>query len=231
MDTYSKLQAVVVFVTAVLGVVVTFWPPESFKLKLSIVFVFVVLGLTAIWLQQMKETRDKVQSEQAQAELLNWQRGDSRHPPRFGILSGVNPANGVLSIRFTMVNDSDYPAYEVSGRLWDLDTAFKDSPTRLEDVVKDDLVTVDIPSLSGHVVQTLRVIDIPPAESSKRFGAQYVTRAGGFAEKLRAERVNGAWLFAIQVTRFDASSEVLFEQADPSFPRDKAGLVDWSMKR
>ena len=42
MDTYSKLQAVAVFLTAVLGVIVTLWPPDGFKLKLIFLLAFYV---------------------------------------------------------------------------------------------------------------------------------------------------------------------------------------------
>jgi hypothetical protein len=229
MDTYSKFQSGVVLLSALLGVIVTFWPPDSFKIKLAIVFIFAVLGLTAIFLQQQKEKGDKASAEHIQAELLNWQRGDPKNPPRFGFTQSVNPADGALTIRFHMENDGDYPAYDISGRLWDLDRPLPSPPVSLEGILMQDLVTVNIPSLSGHIIQMLNTITVPSTQTSKRFGAQYTTRTGGFAEKIRAERVDGKWAFATQVTHVDESSEVMFERIDPDFPRDKSGQVDWSM--
>lgn len=205
----------------------TFWPPESGRIKLAIVFVFAVLGITAIWLQQQKENRDKVQSSATNAELVNWQRGDSTKPPRLGHpLISVNPDNGITTIRFTVENDSDFPAYDINGRVWDLENV-PDRPAGLEDLLRHDIAHFNIPSLSSRLVQLIGNIDVPAEVKTKRFGAQYNCRVGGFGENIKAQRVNGNWLFALQVRTFDAAGRIVFKQIDPGFPLNEHGDIDW----
>jgi hypothetical protein len=231
MDIYAKVQSVVVLATAILGVVVTFWPPNSFKIKAALVFLFIVLGLTALFLQEQREKNQKAEVDKAQAELLNWQRGDPKNPPRFGMARNVNEDTQVLTVSFLMENPSQYPAYEINGRLWDLDVPLPSPPVSLEEFLKQDILAVNISSLAGNVVQILKTIELSPTQSSKRFAAQYSTRAGQFLENIRVDHINGKWLFAFQVRRLDASNELLFEQIDPDFPKDESGKVDWAREQ
>jgi hypothetical protein len=225
MDTYSALQAVVVLVTALLGAIVTLWPPDNFRVKLVIVFVFLVLGIVAVWLQQQKENQDQRAAESDRAELLNWQRGDPKHPPYVGYAIAVDPASNVTTLQFLVQNPSDFPAYDIGIRLWDVDSLPK-NPISIEDVVSRSIANVTLPALTPHIGQLIGRVDIPANVNAKKFGVQYSTRAGAFGETLRAQRVEGKWVFAIRVTRAE-SDEVVFRQVDPKYPLNAKGDVDW----
>jgi hypothetical protein len=232
MGTYSLLQAIAVAMLAFLGVIVTLWPPENFRLKVAIALVFGILALLTLKFQQLKENEDKVRADQAtlensksQAELLNWQRGDPKTPPRISCAQAVMPDGG-LTIHFSMENPSEFPAYDISARLWDIDNLPKGT-TGLEELIRSSIVVVNIPSLSPQTVQILRSLEIPATTRSKKFGAQFTTRVGGFSENIAVEKRNGAWLFAIQMRRFDASNELIFKEVDKGFPLNAAGEVDW----
>ena len=208
------------------------WPPHSFKIKALTVFLFAVLGLCAIFLQQQKDAHDISESGKAQAELLNWQRGDPAHPPRFGFITSIDPESKTLTIRISVMNESEYTAYDINGRLWDLDLLI-DNPRSLEDALQNDLATVNIPALNAHGVSFQgSPIQIPADVKHKKFAAQYMTRTGGYSQSIRAENVNGAWLFATRVTKVGgANDDVIFERVDEGFPRNEAGQVDWTMQR
>jgi hypothetical protein len=158
-------------------------------------------------------------------ELLNWQRGDPKNPPHVGFSTAVKP-DGTLNILFNIQNPSDFPAYDISVRLYDMDNLPK-SPPRLRDILHRSIANIDIPTLAPNVVKFIGSIDVPPTVSAKRFGAQFTTRVGAFFENIAAQRVKSNWLFAIQVRRFDASSEQIFLKVDPGFPVNAAGDVEW----
>jgi len=222
---YSTLQSVVVLATAFLGVIVTLWPPSNPQYKLGVVFVFLVFGVVALWLQRQKETVDKTESTKAQNLLLNWQRGDPVKPPRVGFTQALMP-NGTLQMRFTVHNPSDFPAYEISVRVWDVDNV-PESPVTLEDIVRSDITNANIASLAPQTVQIIGGTAIPPDASSKRYACQFTTRVGGFSQSIKAQKVDNKWLFATQVRTFDASEKVIYRETDPGFPLNAAGEVDW----
>ena len=208
----------------------TFWTPNSFRWKLVIVFLFVVSAIVTVWLQEQKESRDKSRTENAQAELLNWQRGDPKNPPYVGYLKFINPVSNALTLKFTVENPSDFPAYEINVRVWNIDN-LPGASASLEELLRHS-ITANIPSQAGHVSQIIGGVEILSTDNAKRFGAQFTTRIGSFGEKIRMQKVKDNWFFALQVTRSypDNSSEVVFERVDSGFPLNEEGKVDWSMR-
>ncbi len=120
---YGVLEAIAVLASALLGVIVTFWPPVNPNVKLATVFTFAVLGLTAIWFKQQKETADQTKAQAVAADLVSWQRGDPLHPPIVQLLFSRKPND--YQVILGIENVSDFPAYDVSLRLWDLDNVPK----------------------------------------------------------------------------------------------------------
>jgi hypothetical protein len=226
MDVYSKLQSVIVLVTALLGVAVSLWPPNTFKIKAGLVFLFAVLGLAALFLQQQKEKGDVLKTETAQKELLNWQRGDPNNPPRIGHPIVSVDGAGITTMQFIVENPSQFPAYDIHGRLWDIDS-LPQNPTRMEDILSHDIAQINESSLPGNTVKLINSIVVPPTVNEKNFGAQFTTRAGGFGEAMNARKVNGKWLFAIKVQRFGPSDEELYRRIDSGFPLNSKADVDW----
>jgi hypothetical protein len=225
MDIYSKWQAIATLLMATGAIVVTFWTPEKFAWKLLIVFLFVVAAIVTIWLQEQKENRERDRAEKTQKELLNWQRGDAQNPPRVDYAMGVDPVTNKLVIRFTVINPSEFPAYDIGGRLWDIDDVAKE-PKSLEDILSRDIVSINIPSLAPHTTEILAKIEVQPDVERKGFGAQFTTRVGAFVESIQVRRIDKTWLFATEVRGADAKGDVVFHRADPKFPLNKDGSID-----
>ena len=156
-------------------------------------------------------------------ELINWQRGDPNNPPYVGYLTSVR--DGVLTIQFIMENPSEFPGYDISVRVWDIDNMPKD-PTGEEEILSRSIV-VNIPSLAPRTSHSLGSIDVPPSVSTKRFGAQFTSRIGAFVEIINVKKIDETWLFAIRVSIADATGKVVFRSVDPGFPMNKNGDVDW----
>ncbi len=226
MNAYSLWQAIITGLVAFGAIVVTLWPPASFYAKFITAFVFAFFGVLAIWLQSLKDSDDK----KIQNDLLNWQRGDPKNPPHIVCSPGVDPTDNVLKrLTFLMDNETEFPAYDVNGRVWDPEN-MRDLPKvlQMEDILARDIANVNIPALSPHTVGIVAKIEIPPDVTSKKFAAQYTTRAGGFSELIRMEKTDQATChFAIRVTTADAKGEVLFEKVDPGFPLGSDGKVSW----
>jgi hypothetical protein len=228
MDIYSKWQAVATVLLATGAIVVTFWAPEKFAWKLIIVFLFVVAAIVTVWLQEQKESREHDRAERTQTELLNWQRGDPKNPPRVGHLISIDPDSNRAIIRFTMYNPSEFPAYDLSARVWDIEDMEKDiAKIGLEEILSCDIATANIPSLAPQTTQIIGRVEVQPVVEAKRFASQFNTRVGAFTEEINLQKVNGAWLFAVRVRTFDKAGTVVFRQVDPNFPLNKAGDVDW----
>jgi hypothetical protein len=176
----------------------------------------------AATVQQPQSTPSVASSD----ELLNWQRGDPKNPPRIGFIKAVKP-NGTLHIMFAMDNPNSFPAFDIGGRLWDMDKLPNLKTASAEEIYRSDIAHIDIPSLAPNTTRSIVSIDVPPSLNRKRFGAQFTTRAGAFSENIAAQKVNNTWFFAVQVRRFDATGEVMFRRIDAGFPLNVTGDVDW----
>jgi hypothetical protein len=231
MGTYSLLQALTVAVLAFLGVIVTLWPPENFRVKLAIALVFGILALLTLKFQQLKENDDAQKTASTQAELLNWQRGETGNPPRVGHPGISADASGNAVMEFIVENPSIFPAYDFNGRLWDVDRLPKD-PTSMRDILSRDIASFHISSFAGNVVQFIGKVELAVTENEKTFGAQFTARQGAFSEVINARKINGHWLFALKVNRMDApGGKEVYREVDPGFPLNAAGDVDWSTAR
>ena len=211
------------------------WPKKHPWLTVGAFVLVGGIGMFAAMRQGQQSAKEATEAQRevakAQTELLNWQRGDPKNPPHVDYLmtvdaAGLRSAPGTLTIRFTMYNPSEFPAYDINVRVWDIDSLPKE-PATLEEILSHSVATVDIPPLAPGTGQVIGNIEVPPTASTKRFGAQFITRVGHFSENIKAQKVNGAWLFAIQVRRFDASNEIVFRSVPAGFPLNAAGDVDW----
>jgi hypothetical protein len=223
-DNFSRCQAVVTLLLATGAIVVTFWSPGTFLWKLVIVFLFVVFGITTVWLQEQKETRDKASAEATEEKLVNWQRGDPKNPAR--IVHMPLMKDGVLLIRFGVENPSAFPAYDISARVWDI-ADMKNISGGLDDILSRDIASVNIPSLAPTTMQLMGQREIPPTENIKRFAAQVNSRVGAFSQNINAARVGTTWLFAIRVRVADVTGTIIYQRVDDGFPLNDKGHVDW----
>jgi hypothetical protein len=226
MDKHSKLQALSTLLLAVGAIIVTFWPPTNVRWRLLIVFLFVAVAIVGAWLQKQKEDSAESHVEHAQAELLNWQRGDSERPPYviFEIL--VDGVSSESKVQFLLRNSSDFPAYDIGVRLWDTDV-FPTEKISLEKIIERSIVNELISSIAPHTEQDLGRIDLPSDINVKKFGASFTTRTGSFSENLNGQKTHGTWVFATRVTHTDGPSGVVFQQVDSLYPLNSKGEVDW----
>jgi hypothetical protein len=241
-ESYSLWQQIVTALIALAGIIVAICPPQgAWK---WVVIVGFALGFAAtVFLGHLKDVADT----SVQTQLLNLQRGDPKKPPYITYSLGVDPTDKVLkSITFIMYNDSDFPAYDVSGRLWDPEN-FLNLPKHLspEELRSRDISAIEIASMQPHTGHAVGQIGIDPSATSKTFAAQLVTRAGSFMEVIRMVKTDqSSWRFAFRVTgavsttletKRDSSGniiaelkdEVLVETIDKGFPLNKDGKVDW----
>jgi hypothetical protein len=173
-DNFSKWQAIITLLLAVGAIIVTFWSPSTFLWKLIIVFLFVVLGIVTVWLQEQKEKCDAASSEATRKELLNWQRGDPDNPPFIGIMTSLGmTGNGPLTIDFTMENESRFPAYDVSVRLWDVDAV---ASVKITEPTPPPIAEQRLEPIPPQTVTKIGSVIIPIEVSRKRFAARYSVR-------------------------------------------------------
>ncbi|MBV6505258.1 MAG: hypothetical protein ILNGONEN_00816 [Syntrophorhabdaceae bacterium] len=132
---------------------------------------------------------------------------------------------GILVI----VNDGDYPLYDISFRMWDpADYGPKAQVSKsLEEFIKKS-INMNVGNLPPHSVKTLGNVKLPNSDS-KNFEVTILARNGSFTERLRLRKKRGEWKWAFRVHAGNNRDEstVLVEKADVEFPRDNNGKIQW----
>lgn len=125
-----------------------------------------------------------------------------------------------------LLNGSEFPAYDVSIRIVDVDTlnrlgrqmAASAAFARSQLVVGAGNVGPKQVALIGRLPDKWSDI--------AAFNVFIGARNGFVTELLRRRKVDGEWHRAIRVTR-DRDGAILYERVDPKFPRNAQGEVDW----
>ncbi|MFW6114543.1 MAG: hypothetical protein ACOC7K_02270 [bacterium] len=127
-----------------------------------------------------------------------------------------------------LVNGGDYPLYDVSIRLVDLDLfegiMRNSAGMRIEDMqkVERNIAFGNItPNTASHLCQ-LFLGD----RQSSRYNIFFEARNGFFTQLLRLKKVKGLWHSAYKVLTISGET-VLDERVDEGFPRNNDGEVDW----
>jgi len=134
----------------------------------------------------------------------------------------------ILAMRFAIDNESEFPAYEISVRVWDMDKVPTAPKVTLEDITLSSLAIVNIPSLAPHVSQIIGPsVEIPSGESIKKFAAQFSCRVGGFFQKHPSPEVGGVWLFCNSGAPLRRIGGTHYRKVDNGYPLNSKGDVDW----
>ena len=128
----------------------------------------------------------------------------------------------------TLVSSGDFPLYDVSVRIVDLELfeAKKNEPFTLDSIRKNE-VSLD---LGGMPPKSARILGplLQLSGETRRWNIFFSARNGFFTQLLRMKKVDGVWKSAIRVTRDTGKgSEVAFEQITDGYPRGADGAVDW----
>lgn len=216
------LSALILFGSTLTWALKTGWPllPRLVVGMLVGALIFVLFPVSMQWLK----SRQLAKSPSEIAELLNWQRGDTKNPAR--VIFFTAEKEGVLTLQFAMENPSQFPAYDINVRVWDIANMTK-TPRDIDDVLSRSITLVDIPSLAPGTAQLIGKTEIQPTESSKRLAAQFTTRVGAFSENINATKIDNKWLFAIRVRVSDVTGIVVFRKVDDGYPLNDNGDVDW----
>lgn len=128
-----------------------------------------------------------------------------------------------------IVNDGDYPLYDISFRMWDpADYGPNVQASKsLEDFNKM-AINMNVGNLPPHSVRTLGSVKLPNGDI-KNFEMTIIARNGSFTERFRLRKVSGNWKRAFRVhTGYNRDeSTVLVQKADADFPADKDGKIHW----
>jgi hypothetical protein len=126
-----------------------------------------------------------------------------------------------------VINDTEYPLYDLSVRLVNLPKMeeLKDRPMTLENMSQWQTTFV-VGNLGPHQATRVGTMQIPSDAQELRYNLFFMGRNGGTTEGYRARKVNGLWKVAIQVTR-DGSGEKLYEKIDPELPHPPGRFVEW----
>ena len=191
-----------------------------------LIFVGAVLSAGgALWAshQQTRFERElRIKSDeiaQLNRELANFViGGDSFCYFAIGSLDAVTDT-GML----TVIHRGKYHLYDVHARMVDLQK-FDEVKSKLSfDTMKYTDINVSVGNLIPGHASMLRQVNLGSGDT-RGFNVFFTARNGSFTQLLRYEKVAGRWLHATKVER---GEQVLFEQVDPEFPRNRNGEVEW----
>lgn len=143
---------------------------------------------------------------------------------------------GPNSAQLAVIHQGNYPLYDVSFRIVDLDIferVLKANPVLTFDSTKSAEVVVPIGNLSPGQARALPHV-ISFDTDKPRYNIFISARNGMFTQLLRLRKVSGQWRFALQVTKSNYSEKspnalpsIIKEQIQEGFPRMQNGQVDW----
>lgn len=122
----------------------------------------------------------------------------------------------------TVVHQGQYPLFDVSARIVDLD---KMSIAVVDSLNMQELMGKNR-SFGGLVPGFCKAGSVWNLGSGNqgKFNIFWVARNGGFTQLLRFIKIDGKWHSA---TRVDRENIVLFEQVSEGYPRNTQGEIDW----
>ena len=135
-------------------------------------------------------------------------------------------------VQSAVVHQGRHPLYGVTIRIVDLeqfdriaaDAADAKRPLSLTEIQQAEAhVSIGdlIPQHAYPVTLTTQLGTGP----DRRFNVFFQARNGAFTQLLRLHLLRGGWVSATQVNR---DGQTVFEEIDPTYPRDEAGRVHWN---
>jgi hypothetical protein len=201
------------------------------------------------WIAQLKETGERLRYERELrikadeiADLNRTIAGSVTGGDSF-IYLAFTPEPNSNNAMLSLLHRGKFPVFDVSIELSDADEVddrlralgLKDKSGSLTldqmlELIKTK-ATFNYPTVRPNLA--LRVRDkwqLPADKDLVRYRFAIYTRNGTLSQNLILQRVNGSWAQASQIFRNSNSKKrpaLLYEWADPRFPRNKQGKVDW----
>ena len=129
-----------------------------------------------------------------------------------------NTNQGIL----TVVHQGDYPIYDVSARIVDLQQFRQITSYSLPNLQKAE-TNLRIGNMIKATAMAITPFDLG-SFSNKDFNIYFAARNGLFTQLLRLRKIDGKWTTAIKV---DKDGKTVFEKVDDDFPKTKQGQIQW----
>jgi hypothetical protein len=130
------------------------------------------------------------------------------------------------TFQLTIIHHGDYPLYDMSARIVDLEKFEKITEYTLNEIKKTEQA-LKIGNLAPNKSSMLGTVTIKGTQL--KWNIFFSARNGFFSEQLRIVKINGTWKSAIRVdnTPTKEALKILFEKVDKDFPVNDNGDVEW----
>jgi len=128
----------------------------------------------------------------------------------------------------TLVHQGEYPLYDLTVRILDMDTFEKRARQNNSDSDKlREEVQMSVSNIAPNQTSLLKTVQLD--SDPLRWNLFFSARTGFFTELLRVRRVGNEWKTALKVirTRPPRKDQVLLERIDSGYPLGKDGQVEW----
>jgi hypothetical protein len=138
----------------------------------------------------------------------------------------------------SLLHHGEFPVFDVSIEMYDSDEQEKQLgqfgssiPLKEGLEIMKPIRTFNFPTVRPNMaVSLVEPWNLPVDKDAVRYRFIMFTRNGIMAQFIRLQRVNGSWTQASRVTRSTSpkkKSVVLYQWADPEFPRNQKGKIVW----
>ena len=128
----------------------------------------------------------------------------------------------------TLVHQGEYPLYDLTVRILDMDTFERKVQQNNSDFDKlREEVQMSVGNIAPNQTSLLKTVQLD--SDPLRWNLFFSARTGFFTELLRVRRVGNEWKTALKVirTRTSGIDQVLLERIDSGYPLGKDGQVEW----
>lgn len=129
-----------------------------------------------------------------------------------------NSNQGIL----TVVHQGDYPLYDVSARIVDLQKSSQIKRYSLPNLQKAE-THLRIGNMIKATALPINSFDLG-SSSNRDFNIFFAARNGLFTQLLRLRKIDGKWTTA---TKVDKDGKTVFEKIDNDFPKTEQNQVQW----
>lgn len=129
----------------------------------------------------------------------------------------IKPVN-TTTAELILISHGDFPLYELSLRVVDLDILEKTEIKSIEDIGKTQLI-LNVGNMQANSAQVLGQITADFSKDYKAFNIFYNARNGFFTQGTRMFKIDSSWRDATVITSL-TSNKTLYEKNDPAIPKE-----------
>ena len=212
--------------------------PQYLNLPMILVLVGGLLAATGAFMATLKQNQEKLASATERAKFESDLRAKSEEIAELNkkIAASVTGGSsfcyalpfGDRAGKFIVTNDGDFPLYDVSVRIVDLDEFEKmiQGAYSIEDLTRN---TLQIGNLAPRSASAFGPLPGDWDRDYIRLNLFFSARNGFVTQELRLRRVDGTRRRASRVKRSlpDGSTELVHTHVDDEFPRESDGSIAW----